>query len=66
MNTNTPPLDTSPTYITDINTNNNPSTPSRINVVSQFQRSDGIEALIEATVRTFDGVVFPPSCWEQQ
>ena len=47
MNTNTPPLDTSPTYITDINTNNNPSTPNRTNVVSQFQRSNGIEALIE-------------------
>ena len=38
MDSNTPPPDTSPANITDINTNNNPYTPDRINVVLQSQR----------------------------
>ena len=59
MDANTPPTDTSPANITDINTTNNLSTPNTTNVVSQSQRSDGIEALIEATVRTSNGVFSP-------
>ena len=59
MDSNTPPPDTSPANITDINTHNNPYTPDRINMVLQSQRSEGIEALIEATVRTFNGVFSP-------
>ena len=59
MDANTPPTDTPPANITDINTTNNLSTPNTTNVVSQSQRSDGIEALIEATVRTSNGVFSP-------
>ena len=59
MDSNTPPTDTSPANITDINTTNNLSTPNTTNVVSQSQRSDGIKALIEATVRTSNGVFSP-------
>ena len=59
MNTNTPSNDASPTNTTDLNTHNNPSTPNRTNVVSQSQGSGGIEALIEATVRTSNGVFSP-------
>ena len=59
MDANTPPTDTSPVNITDINTNNNTSTPNTTNVVSQSQHSDGTEALIEATVCTSNGVFSP-------
>ena len=59
MDSNTPPLDTPPANIIDINTNNNTSTPNTTNMVSQSQRSDGIEALIEATVHTCNGVFSP-------
>ena len=59
MNTNTPSNDASPTNTTDLNTHNNPSRPNRSNVVSQSQGSGGIEALIEATVRTSNGVFTP-------
>ena len=60
MDANTPPTDTSPANITDINTNNNTSTPNTTNVVLQSQRSDGIEALIEATVPNSLMVYFHP------
>ena len=59
MNTNTASNDASPTNTTDLNTHNNISTPNRSNVVSQSQGSGGIEALIEATVRTSNGVFTP-------
>ena len=59
MNTNNPSNDASPTNTTDLNTHNNPSTPNISNVVSQSQGSGGIEALIEATVRTSNGVFTP-------
>ena len=59
MHTTTPSNDASPTNTTNINTHNNPSTPNRINVVSQSRGSGGIEALIQATGRT-SKAVFPP------
>ena len=59
MNSNTTPNDASPTNTTDINAHNPTTTPIRNNVVSQSQGSGGIEALIEATVRTSNGVFTP-------
>ncbi len=59
MNSNTTPNDTSPTNTTNINAHNPTTTPIRNNVVSQSQGSGGIEALIEATVRTSNGVFTP-------
>ena len=60
MNTTTPSNDASPTNTTDLNTHNNTSTPNTTNVVLQSQRSDGIEALIEATVPNSLIVYFHP------
>ena len=59
MNTNTPSNDASPTNTTNTNAHNTPTTPNRTNIVSQSQGSGGIEALIEATVRTSNGVFTP-------
>ena len=59
MDSNTPPLNSLPANITDMNKNNSTSTPNTTNVVSQSQRSDGIEALIEATVHIYNGVFSP-------
>ena len=56
MNNITPSNDASPTSTPNINTPDTPSTPNRTHVVSQSQGSGGIEALIEATVRTSNGV----------
>ena len=59
MDSNTPSNDASPTNTTDTNAHNAPTTPIRNNIVSQSQGSGGIEALIEATVRTSNGVFTP-------
>ena len=59
MSNSTSPINNSPTNTTDINAPNNLQTPSRTHVVSQSQRSGGIEALIEATVRTSNDVFSP-------
>ena len=59
MNNITPTSNASPTNTTDVNTYSQPSTPNRFNVVSQSQGSGGIEALIEATVRTSNDVFSP-------
>ena len=59
MNSNTTPNNASPTNTTNINAHNPTTTPIRNNVVSQSQGSGGIEALIEATVRTSNGVFTP-------
>ena len=60
MNNITPTRDASPTNTNDVDTHGQPSTPNRfINVVSQSQGSGGIDALIEATVRTSNDVFSP-------
>ena len=62
MNNITPTRDASPTDTNDVNTHSQPSTPNRfINVVSQSQGSGGIDALIEATVRTSNDEFSPMS-----
>ena len=65
MNSNTTPNNTSPSNVTNINAPNNISTPNRNNVVSQLQGSGGINALIDATVRTSSNGVFTPMVEEQ-